>query len=83
MSIKRDVGWVKNEWQSIRIDRSVVRYKNKSITSRMAAFGRPLCRLSTGECHPIGDLACTNTLYSIIQSLYASFSVYAFIRPSA
>jgi hypothetical protein len=43
MNIKRDVRQVKNEWQSIRIGRSVVRYEIKSMTSRMAAFRRPLC----------------------------------------
>jgi hypothetical protein len=39
MSIKRGVGQVKNELKSIRIGRSVVRYKNKSILSRITAFG--------------------------------------------
>ena len=75
MSIRRGVRRAKNEWQSIRIGRSLVRYKNKSITSQITAFGRPLYRSSTGECHLIGYLVCTNTLCSIIRSLYAAVSV--------
>jgi hypothetical protein len=42
MSIKRDVGRVKNEWQFIKIDRSLVRHEYKSISSQMTAFGSPL-----------------------------------------
>jgi hypothetical protein len=38
ISIKRGVRQVKNKSKSIRIGRSVVRYKNKSISSRMTAF---------------------------------------------
>jgi len=75
MNIRRDVGRARNEWQFIRIDRSLVRYENKSISSQITAFGRPLCRSSTGECHLTGYLVCTNTLCSIIRSLYAAVSV--------
>jgi hypothetical protein len=50
--------------------------KIKSITSQMAAFERPLCQLSTSECYLTGYLACTNTLCSIILSLYARISVH-------
>ena len=53
-----------------------MRYRNKNISSQITAFGRPLCRSSTGECHLIGYLVCTNTLCSIIRSLYAAVSVY-------
>jgi hypothetical protein len=38
MSIKRGVRQVKNELKSIRIGRSVVRYKNKSILLQITAF---------------------------------------------
>jgi hypothetical protein len=75
INIRRDVGRARNEWQFIRIDRSLLRYKNKSISSQITAFGRPLCRSSTGECHLTGYLVCTNTLCSIIRSLYAAVSV--------
>jgi hypothetical protein len=77
MNIRRDVGRARNKWQFIRIDRSLVRYENKSISLLITAFGRPLCRSSTGECHLIGYLVCTNTLCSIIRSLYAAVSVLA------
>jgi hypothetical protein len=33
MNIRRDVRRARNEWQFIRIDRSLLRYKNKSISS--------------------------------------------------
>jgi hypothetical protein len=75
MNIRRGVGRARNEWQFIRIDRSLVRYGNKNISSQITAFGRPLCRSSTGECHLTGYLVCTNTLCSIIRSLYAAVSV--------
>jgi hypothetical protein len=75
MNIRRDVGRARNEWQFIRIDRSLLRYENKSISSQITAFGRPLCRSSIGECHLTGYLVCTNTLCSIIRSLYAAVSV--------
>jgi hypothetical protein len=38
MSIKRDVRRVKNEWQSIRIGRSVVRYENKEYNFTNGCF---------------------------------------------
>jgi hypothetical protein len=72
INIRRDAGRARNKWQ---FTRSLVRYKNKSISSQITAFGRPLCRLSTGECHLTGYLVCTNTLCSIIRSLYAAVSV--------
>jgi len=81
MNIRRDVGRARNEWQFIRIDRSLVRYENKSISSQITAFGRPLCRSSTGECHLTGYLVCTNTLCSIIRSLYAAVSVLKWSPP--
>jgi hypothetical protein len=80
INIRRDVGRARNKWQFIRIDRSLLRYKNKSISSQITAFGRPLCRLSTGECHLTGYLVCTNTLCSIIRSLYAAVSVSFLVR---
>jgi hypothetical protein len=53
-----------------------VRYKYKSIASQKTVCESPLWRLSTGECHLIGYLVCTNTLCSIIPSLYAAIFVH-------
>jgi hypothetical protein len=60
-----------------------VRYKYKSIASQKTICGSPLWRLSTGECHLIGYLVCTNTLCSIIPSLYAAIFVSEFFYKNA
>jgi hypothetical protein len=42
MSIKRDARKARNELESIRIDKSLVRYKYTSISLQITAFRSPL-----------------------------------------